>query len=412
MIGVAAFGCGNPPTMATATVTTATTAVPSAGRTLETPIFPTGLRIGDDCPAPAPATPAPATPAPATPAPATPAPATTVPATSAAAPSAGQALVPLEAGLTLSYVWHPNSSDPNEYECLVQVSAVTAAYVDVTQSCPVDGRTIVGRRRLCTGDLDRGFFYLTETFSALPPVITGTTMFSLSRHSFRELKSDHRTRHRYIEVDLAWRTRAQPLGKDTDGTLSSGRFDHEDYHVLVNDRAVTLPVLSGMAFLNKPRQTVAKILDDERFPLILDYNVPGEGFRVRYTKISYPAPHEMETQLATDRKVQVYGIYFDFARDRLRPESAPVLADIAAALTHNPRWMLTINGHTDNVGGDAFNADLSRRRAAAVRAALIAQYGIAPDRLATAGYGASQPQAPNETPDGRARNRRVELIRP
>src|SRR5262249_33180279 len=157
--------------------------------------------------------------------------------------------------------------------------------------------------------------------------------------------------HRYIEIATAWRTRAQPLEKDSDGTMYSSRFDHEDYQIIVNDRMKTLPVLSGLAFPGKHRQTIAKILDDERFPLVLDYDVPEEGFRIRYTKISYPTAGELETRLATEALVDVYGIYFDFASDRPRPESTPVLSEIAAALTKHRSWKLSIAGHTDSVGG-------------------------------------------------------------
>jgi outer membrane protein OmpA-like peptidoglycan-associated protein len=73
--------------------------------------------------------------------------------------------------------------------------------------------------------------------------------------------------------------------------------------------------------------------------------------------------------------------------------------------------MLAINGHTDNVGGDQSNLNLSRRRAAAVKDALVTRHGIAADRLTTAGMGRSQPKDTNETLEGRAQNRRVELVR-
>jgi outer membrane protein OmpA-like peptidoglycan-associated protein len=109
--------------------------------------------------------------------------------------------------------------------------------------------------------------------------------------------------------------------------------------------------------------------------------------------------------------VDVYGIYFDFASDKLRPESAPVLAEIAATLKNNPTWKLHVNGHTDNIGGDAYNLDLSNRRAAAVKQALVTQYQIDPARLDPQGFGATQPKESNDTLAGRARNRRVELIR-
>jgi outer membrane protein OmpA-like peptidoglycan-associated protein len=68
-----------------------------------------------------------------------------------------------------------------------------------------------------------------------------------------------------------------------------------------------------------------------------------------------------------------------------------------------------VGGHTDNVGGDAFNLDLSKKRSAAVKDALVSQYKIAPERLIAAGYGASSPVETNATMEGRARNRRVEL---
>jgi hypothetical protein len=69
------------------------------------------------------------------------------------------------------------------------------------------------------------------------------------------------------------------------------------------------------------------------------------------------------------------------------------------------------SSHTDNIGGDAANLELSRRRAGAVKAALIERYGISAERLTSTGYGGSQPQEKNDTPQRRARNRRVELIR-
>jgi OOP family OmpA-OmpF porin len=75
----------------------------------------------------------------------------------------------------------------------------------------------------------------------------------------------------------------------------------------------------------------------------------------------------------------------------------------------HPDWKLNVAGHTDNVGGDAFNLDLSKKRSAAVKEALVSQYRISADRLITAGYGASSPVETNETLEGRARNRRVEL---
>jgi outer membrane protein OmpA-like peptidoglycan-associated protein len=121
-------------------------------------------------------------------------------------------------------------------------------------------------------------------------------------------------------------------------------------------------------------------------------------------------PH-IARALQTAKRVAVYGIYFDFASATLRPESKPVLNEIAAALRSNPSWKLTIEGHTDNVGGATYNLDLSKRRAQSVMSALVARYHITADRLNAAGYGFSRPKASNDTAEGRALNRRVELVR-
>jgi outer membrane protein OmpA-like peptidoglycan-associated protein len=115
--------------------------------------------------------------------------------------------------------------------------------------------------------------------------------------------------------------------------------------------------------------------------------------------------------IAEKGRVATQGIYFDTGSDRLRPESAPTLKEIAAMLKEHADLSLTIEGHTDNVGNAASNQSLSEKRAAAVKAALVAEYGIDATRLETAGFGASKPVAPNDTPEGRQANRRVELVK-
>ena len=88
-----------------------------------------------------------------------------------------------------------------------------------------------------------------------------------------------------------------------------------------------------------------------------------------------------------------------------------MLIEIAKVLKANPQWRLRIDGHTDGIGADAANLDLSKRRAAAVKTALVARHGIAASRLVTGGSGESQPKASNDTAQGHARNRRVGLTR-
>jgi outer membrane protein OmpA-like peptidoglycan-associated protein len=91
--------------------------------------------------------------------------------------------------------------------------------------------------------------------------------------------------------------------------------------------------------------------------------------------------------------------------------SETVLNQIAKVLHENPKLELIIEGHTDNVGGAQFNLELSRKRADAVKRWLVDKVGISEVRLTTVGYGLSRPIADNSTEEGRAKNRRVELVR-
>lgn len=119
----------------------------------------------------------------------------------------------------------------------------------------------------------------------------------------------------------------------------------------------------------------------------------------------------LEESLAKAGRAEIYSIYFSFNGDVIREESEPTLKEIAGLLKKHADWKLGIEGHTDNIASDRFNLDLARRRAAAVRDALVKRYGIEAARLTTAGFGESRPKDTNDTLEGRARNRRVELVR-
>ncbi|RMF35963.1 MAG: OmpA family protein [Alphaproteobacteria bacterium] len=103
------------------------------------------------------------------------------------------------------------------------------------------------------------------------------------------------------------------------------------------------------------------------------------------------------------------GITFDVDSARLKPRSRRVINRIARALNRDPRSYVDVIGHTDSTGTRAYNQQLSTRRARAVYNALIRR-GVAAERLAFAGAGETQPIASNATAEGRARNRRVEII--
>lgn len=119
---------------------------------------------------------------------------------------------------------------------------------------------------------------------------------------------------------------------------------------------------------------------------------------------------EMQAALEKNGYVALNGILFDTGKDTIKAESEPQLQEILQLLKANPALRLSIDGHTDNAGNAAANLALSKRRAESVRGWLVAK-GVAATRLTAQGFGDTKPVADNRTDDGRARNRRVELVR-
>jgi outer membrane protein OmpA-like peptidoglycan-associated protein len=128
-----------------------------------------------------------------------------------------------------------------------------------------------------------------------------------------------------------------------------------------------------------------------------------------------PAPNvvsaaALANDIAQTGHAVVYGIYFDAGKADLKPQSDPTLAEIGKLLTANAQLKLLVVGHTNNVGGLAANLVLSKQRADAVVAALVTRYHVAAARLRASGIGPLAPVATNRTEEGRAKNRRVELV--
>jgi outer membrane protein OmpA-like peptidoglycan-associated protein len=120
---------------------------------------------------------------------------------------------------------------------------------------------------------------------------------------------------------------------------------------------------------------------------------------------------DLNADLEKNCHVALYGVLFDFNKSTLQPVSDPVLQQIDSLLTKNAALKLEIQGHTDNVGNDAYNQTLSEARAHAV-VVWLTQHGIAATRLSAKGYGKTKPIADNSTDAGRAKNRRVEIADP
>lgn len=139
-------------------------------------------------------------------------------------------------------------------------------------------------------------------------------------------------------------------------------------------------------------------LGDESQPMITNFRVAAGLPDLRH-------------KLLSEGKIVSYGIYFDVNKDGVKPESYGSLKEIAAILKENPEVKIRIVGHTDADGADAANLDLSKRRAAAVKAELVKTFGIDGARIQTDGMGKTKPVAANDTPSNKALNRRVEFIK-
>jgi OmpA-OmpF porin, OOP family len=109
--------------------------------------------------------------------------------------------------------------------------------------------------------------------------------------------------------------------------------------------------------------------------------------------------------------VAVYGIYFETGKSDINSESAEAISQISMLLKNNPTLKLYVVGHTDNVGSLESNLKLSEERARAVVNSLTANFGILPDRLKAYGVASLVPVASNDTDEGKAKNRRVELVK-
>jgi OOP family OmpA-OmpF porin len=107
-------------------------------------------------------------------------------------------------------------------------------------------------------------------------------------------------------------------------------------------------------------------------------------------------------------KIVLRGVNFDFDKANIRPDAKVILDEAASILGRNPDVAVSVDGYTDSIGTDAYNMKLSQRRADSVKTYLVGK-GVSASRLTTHGFGESNPVASNETKDGRAMNRRVEL---
>lgn len=305
--------------------------------------------------------------------------------------------IPLIAGLTkVNAVVNIRNPD---YESFETVERIDAEGVHIVFSGPTIKKSV--RRTVRLEDMKSSSYYLLRFALNYPTVVPNTTALGASKQTFADLKAGK-------ELDFTCcMLEGFDVGRGLAGTLKRVGTAPVMVPVIVNDKPVMLPTVVARGVLGK-QESEFHFLDDPENPIALKWRVGRQHLDV--IRISFPA-EQIATALATTGRADVYGIYFDTGSDTIRPESEPVLKSIADALMKNAAWKLSVEGHTDSIGADSANLDLSRRRAASVKEALVSRYKIGGNRLVTAGYGASRPKETNTTLEGRARNRRVELVR-
>jgi outer membrane protein OmpA-like peptidoglycan-associated protein len=346
-------------------------------------------------------------------------------------PLVGNSGIPMEKGLLVVHAWGRKSGDS---ESINTVSRITNKYVEIGDSGTYflnpdaeKGESDSAVREVCTNDLQSAHGLATGFVKDGPVTLPGTTIINISLELFRALKESGKIDFRYLEYYPAGPPGAGGYLHWDRGVLTRVEPGDVSWPVIVNGTPTKLPTIHAAGTVvveskkaqelskdpaDRPLATDLYVLDDPTNPLVVLFRQNINNFRVQTTEIRFPLPapeKKIEQELLKNKKALVYGIYFDYNSDEIKKESEPVLKEIAQAMADRPDWKLMITGHTDNIGGHKYNLDLSQRRSASVKKALIERYRVDPNRLSTSGNGDYAPIDTNDTLEGRARNRRVEL---
>lgn len=206
------------------------------------------------------------------------------------------------------------------------------------------------------------------------------------------------------------RVEAQPL-TDVQGSKDPAAIKRYEGSVIIGYKFSKFDEFTFLVGPLAPSKAIGGFdLHKETFgrPVILVDFIEPLGMETKMVTVDASA---MAKGIASDGHVALYGILFDTDKTDIKPESAATIAEIAKFLTQEAGVKLYVVGHTDNVGVYDDNMGLSQRRAAAVVTELTTKHGIPAARLKPAGSGPLAPVAPNETEAGRAKNRRVELVK-
>lgn len=333
--------------------------------------------------------------------------------------------IPLVTGLTLVSATQLTSGDQENVVTVGAVSAQGASYGWTFRQQKGNAvETGTFRRFVRVEDLNSAPRLNAVFFSNDVDRFPGSTAFSISRAVLQKLRAGTPVSYSFAKVDgvdvgAGWTGAIGGVFKTRvymRGTLTPVAARPKQMALLVNGRRVTVPIVHARGSFSLRDQKVEGdffILDDAEHPLLLRVEIGGAAFQV--IRADYPdggsAGKTVAAELEGKCRAEIPGVYFEFGSAELRPESGAGLGDLARVAASHPDWKLSVEGHTDAVGAAAANLALSERRADAVRAALTARYRVPAARLTATGFGHTKPKEPNTTIEGRARNRRVEIVR-
>ena len=291
-----------------------------------------------------------------------------------------------------------------------EINTITALNNEWYEIDYSDTRGTVMKRRVLMADSRSARIYLIGFDRRVPLMVQGTTSLGISNDILKELRATGQARVALMH-DIKLNT--------INGVLTMVRANIK-MPVLVENQVVNMAAVHVKGVFQQGNRSGTGdfyFLDDKNRPVLIQYNIKfsweNKPRTVRTIRVSAGESQQaaMEQTHKTIGKLDLYGIHFAFDKATIRKETKGLISDIAKTLKVNPRWTLEIRGHTDSIGGAEYNAKLSKQRSNSVKARLVQRYGIKASRLSTSGAGATETKATNETLQGRAINRRVELKR-
>src|SRR5580765_7086349 len=302
--------------------------------------------------------------------------------------------IPLVKGLT---VIGAASERQGDYEASTAVDSIEpdgslhlSTSADVPDSSGGPPRAVNVTRRVTASDLRNGRTYKYMYYTAAEEEYPGTTAMGTSAAVLQDLRSRGEAS---VKLDgeaggiagMMSTLLGMMPGSDGKGAAKGYLTDSANlklpepkplpFRVIVNDALVSLPAWHVKGRFGEGYDAVDVewyILDDPDNPLSLRFAFGKE--QLESVRIEFPVENEaktLEAALTESKRAVLYGIYFDFNSATIKPQSEAVLRTIVDVMKKDPEWILVIEGHTDNIGSDVRNQDLSSRRAVSVKAALV-----------------------------------------